>query len=475
MRRRQRSPVRRVALITCGKDKLGCAAPARELYTGTQFRLSLQVATCLFGEVLVLSAKHGLVALDDVLEPYEFSMRDVPPEARVTWGKQVVASLEARYPGEHLELHAYASAPYVEPLRAALPPGWELVDPMRGLEQGYRLSYLSAWAEACQSNAWLGGDQQPAWPEDGWNFHFASGTNHWGEIRGLALSGIHVGITAHYLVRNAEMLQELALYAGAPLRVFLDSGAYSEVEPGEEGLETVRELGERHWAMVLDAYSRAVEALPGQVMVVAPDKVGDQQATLRRLKRYAAELRDLRQRGARVMVAVQRGELSMLDFDAEVEQVLGFPDFVRGVPASQKARFNLGELEAFVQGLPVFTGAEHRAPAVHLLGMGPRSPGFTAARAAVLRHLPGCEVTSDAVERRTRVGRTNGPAGGPRALTAAEDAVRAEWVLAGRGEPDAENLKALATMRVFHAELEQRKSEARASGWSDAETEVARA
>jgi hypothetical protein len=472
MRRRQRPPQRRVALISCGKNKLEHAAPARQLYTGTQFRLALQVASCLFGEVLVLSAKYGLVGLEDVLEPYELSMRDVAPEEREPWGRNVVAALQARYPGELLELHAFASAPYVEPLRAALPFGWELVDPMQGLEQGYRLGYLSAWAEACERNVWPNGLEQPEWPEDGWNFHFSSGTNHWGEIRGLALSGLHVGITAHYLIRNTEMLQELSLYRGAPLRVFLDSGAYSEVEPGEEGLQTVRELGEPHWRMVLEAYARAVEALPGQVMVVAPDKVGDQVATLRRLKRYAAELRNLRQQGARIMVAIQRGDMSMADFDAEVSEVLGFDDFVRGIPASQKARFNLAELEAFVQALPLFSGAQMKVPALHLLGMGPRSPGFEATRAVVLRHLPGCEVTSDAVERRARVGRSNGPGGGPRSLTAAEDAVRAEWVLAGKGEPDAEMLKALATMRVFHTELEERKEQARARGWYDAELET---
>lgn len=496
MRRRIAPPRLAVALVGCGKTKLqlapGATAPARDLYSpGVLFPRSLELAQHHHGErVHVVSAEHRLVDLDTPLEWYEKRMADLPREERKAWGEDVIAALQGRYPGQYVELTVYASKPYITPLLAALPAGWKLNDPMKGLEIGDRKKWLREQLEALSARAetekpwsfetWLadaqagrGGyevkDDAPAWPEDGWSFHFASGTNHHGEVRGLALSGLHVGVTVAYLPR---VIEELGLYAGADLQVFVDSGAYSEVAPGEggEGLQDVKPLGEAHWQMVMKRYRELAVLMPGQVRLVAPDKVGDQKATLARLKKYAPQLRELRQLGARIIVAIQRGDLPMVDFDAEVVEVLGFSDFIRGIPATAKAGFNLGEFELYLSRLPIFDGAALQVPAIHLLGMGPRSPGFEAARALVRLYLPDGELSSDSVERRARVGRTNGPGGGPRSLTAAEDALNAAALSEGR-ELGAEELKAQSFVRVFHGENAHRVERARAGGWYDAELE----
>lgn len=63
-----------VMVIPCSGAKLDRAAPARELYVGSMFRFSLAAALkqCDEGDrVLILSALHGLVELDAVLDPYE--------------------------------------------------------------------------------------------------------------------------------------------------------------------------------------------------------------------------------------------------------------------------------------------------------------------------------------------------------------------------------------------------------------------
>lgn len=63
-----------VYIIPCSGPKLAHPAPASELYTGTLFRSCLQAAQAQVEEgdvIYVLSALHGLVALDQVLAPYE--------------------------------------------------------------------------------------------------------------------------------------------------------------------------------------------------------------------------------------------------------------------------------------------------------------------------------------------------------------------------------------------------------------------
>lgn len=62
-------------VIPCSGAKLDRASKARDLYVGSMFKSSLKAAEAQVawggGAVLILSALHGLVRLDDVLEPYE--------------------------------------------------------------------------------------------------------------------------------------------------------------------------------------------------------------------------------------------------------------------------------------------------------------------------------------------------------------------------------------------------------------------
>jgi hypothetical protein len=63
-------------IIPCGNSKLGTAAPASEFYTGSMFQDSLRTARKLFSDdrIYIMSAKHGIVPLDKVLEPYDVKL-----------------------------------------------------------------------------------------------------------------------------------------------------------------------------------------------------------------------------------------------------------------------------------------------------------------------------------------------------------------------------------------------------------------
>lgn len=67
-----------VVVIACGAAKLDRRAPAAELYTSPHFGLMLRaarrVAEQQAGCVLILSALHGLVECDMLLDPYDMKM-----------------------------------------------------------------------------------------------------------------------------------------------------------------------------------------------------------------------------------------------------------------------------------------------------------------------------------------------------------------------------------------------------------------
>ncbi|WP_426751676.1 DGQHR domain-containing protein DpdB [Myxococcus sp. Y35] len=137
----------RIALVGCGKAKLTHAAPARELYTGALFRAHLAEAEATSQHVYVVSALHGLLALDAEVEPYDVTLAGFDRDARAAWGRGVLESLARIYPAGSVELYVYAGAAYVAPLRAALAAspleGWTLVEPLKGATQGVRLRMLS--------------------------------------------------------------------------------------------------------------------------------------------------------------------------------------------------------------------------------------------------------------------------------------------------------------------------------------------
>jgi len=63
-------------IVPCGGAKVDHATSARDLYTGSAFREVLAAAVKLVGEgnVLILSALHGLLDLDEVVDPYDVKM-----------------------------------------------------------------------------------------------------------------------------------------------------------------------------------------------------------------------------------------------------------------------------------------------------------------------------------------------------------------------------------------------------------------
>lgn len=95
---------RTAVLIGCSKRKLASevAVPVSELYQGDLFRAQLAYARQVLRvddqRIFVMSAEHGLVSLDALLQPYNVTLADMLPTERRQWGEWVAESLLAAAP-----------------------------------------------------------------------------------------------------------------------------------------------------------------------------------------------------------------------------------------------------------------------------------------------------------------------------------------------------------------------------------------
>jgi len=230
-------------------------------------------------------------------------------------------------------------------------------------------------------NPWPPGPPHPCDPI-AW---FRSGTNQPGEIQGLASVGCDVGVCATRLSALGEAaLVQLRDEPEQPW-VFVDSGAFTEKRTGKEP----------NWERVLGLYERLAPVLRSRLYLVVPDKVGDQDATIERLQRYAPRLLQLRNDYlVRLLVPMQKGPHSWRTYVGAVLDTLGDGDWIPALPC-KAAAFTAADVEQFMLDV--------HPRQVHLLGKGRRSRDVRAYLDALLAwrpepvHLycPACQVTMD--------------------------------------------------------------------------------
>lgn len=136
----------KIALIACVKTKLGHPAPAKDLYTSQLFTGCRAYAEQHADRFLILSALHGVIDPDTVVEPYNVTLSGSRKTVQRTWAKMVAGQLATiLQPGD--ELIVLAGLDYRAEL---LPMITHLVAsvtvPLAGLEIGQQLAFLKAAA-----------------------------------------------------------------------------------------------------------------------------------------------------------------------------------------------------------------------------------------------------------------------------------------------------------------------------------------
>lgn len=111
--------------------------------------------------------------------------------------------------------------------------------------------------------------------------------------------------------------------------VFIDSGAFSAFQKREQV----------NWTKVFFAYETVLNNTdrPGGLSIVAPDVIGDQMATLALWEEHAKRVCTWIAAGARVIVPLQRGELSAGSMLAHAKRIFQTDRFCAGIPSNLEA------------------------------------------------------------------------------------------------------------------------------------------
>jgi hypothetical protein len=130
-----------IVLISCVSKKLAHAAKARDIYVSPLFRLNLAYAQSLKPDAIyVLSAKHGLLALEDQIEPYELTLNTMGVGQIRAWAGSVVSQLATLADLKRDRFVFLAGDKY----RKFLVPHLAKFEvPMQGLTIGRQLQFLS--------------------------------------------------------------------------------------------------------------------------------------------------------------------------------------------------------------------------------------------------------------------------------------------------------------------------------------------
>ncbi len=137
---------RRIGLVGCVKKKTVVPMAARDLYLSALFlgRRPFVERSC--GEWWILSAKHGLVHPDEVLAPYDVTLKDASRPARKDWSEQLLSTIDKRIrpePDDVFEIHAGAEYREFGLTAGLLARGCLIENPTEGLGLGKQLQFYS--------------------------------------------------------------------------------------------------------------------------------------------------------------------------------------------------------------------------------------------------------------------------------------------------------------------------------------------
>lgn len=130
----------KVVFISCVSKKLSHRAAAKDLYISPLFKLNLAYSKSLKPDkIFILSARHGLLELNDRIAPYDTTLNTMSDKERRAWGAKVMRQLQGKVDLEKDSFVFLAGGRY----RKYLMPHMEHVHvPMMHLGIGKQLQFL---------------------------------------------------------------------------------------------------------------------------------------------------------------------------------------------------------------------------------------------------------------------------------------------------------------------------------------------
>jgi hypothetical protein len=152
----------KVAFIGCSKRKMAYETRVEEMYWPSQlFRGAVKVVKSHhppYDAWFVLSAKYGLLQPDDVIDPYDLTLKKMGVNARRAWAKMVLRQIDnlrqdsSVFPSPITQATFYCGAAYREFLIPQLERGKVHCEvPIRGMTMGQQLKFYKEKLSAIQN------------------------------------------------------------------------------------------------------------------------------------------------------------------------------------------------------------------------------------------------------------------------------------------------------------------------------------
>lgn len=161
-----------------------------------------------------------------------------------------------------------------------------------------------------------------------WDIAFHSGMSSDADMRGCINADAPIGVVAG-LLNNQKLFLSLPRYMDRGGKVFVDSGAFTAFRK-KEAID---------WERVLSAYRYLIGSTskPENLSIVAPDVVGNQEATLALWHKHNQLIRDWISSGVRVILPLQTGTLRAYELLAQAINLLGTDRVTAGIPSNLAA------------------------------------------------------------------------------------------------------------------------------------------
>lgn len=131
---------RLIVCLSCVKSKRIHSCSAEDMYISPLFQKMLSYAKSLNPEkIFILSAKYGLLALHDIIEPYEKTLKNMAISERKAWAQDVLESLRKETDLKSDKFIFLAGMPYRENLVEHIK---KYDVPMEGMPFGRQLKWL---------------------------------------------------------------------------------------------------------------------------------------------------------------------------------------------------------------------------------------------------------------------------------------------------------------------------------------------
>lgn len=132
-----------IVLISCSSEKESTATTAEQLYISSLFKKSLACAKKLNPDAIyILSDNYYLLKLEDKVEYYDISIKDMSSEERKAWGEKVIAKLKQVADLKNDKFIILAGENYLKQILPHI-SSENIELPLKGQKRGVRLRTLN--------------------------------------------------------------------------------------------------------------------------------------------------------------------------------------------------------------------------------------------------------------------------------------------------------------------------------------------